>query len=111
MLLEHYSELAETAGVFVHEIKNHLSTLILSMQLLAEDFENPQSPRERRALERITRLQGEFSKVMQIVDVREKLAVLGSEAVGGGSADFAKHLRTEQDKWGRLIQQAGIRLE
>ena len=59
----------------------------------------------------VTRLQGEFSKVMQIVDVREKLAVLGSEAVGGGSADFAKHLRTEQDKWGRLIQQAGIRLE
>ena len=63
MLLEHYSELAETAGVFVHEIKNHLSTLILSMQLLAEDFENPQSPRERRALERITRLQGENSKL------------------------------------------------
>ena len=31
----------------------------------------------------VTRLQGEFSKVMQIVDVREKLAVLGSEAVGG----------------------------
>lgn len=59
----------------------------------------------------VTRLQGEFSKVMQIVDVREKLAVLGSKAVGGGSADFAKHLRTEQDKWGRLIQQAGIRLE
>jgi tripartite-type tricarboxylate transporter receptor subunit TctC len=59
----------------------------------------------------ITRLQGEFSKVMQGADVREKLGVLGSEAVGGGSADFAAHLRTEQEKWGRLIKQAGIRLE
>jgi len=59
----------------------------------------------------VTRLHAEFSKVMQIADVREKLAVLGSEAVGGGSADFAAHLRTEQEKWGRLIKQANIRLE
>ncbi len=59
----------------------------------------------------VTRLHGEFSKVMQIADVREKLAVLGSEAVGGKPADFAAHLRAEQDKWGRLIKQAGIRLD
>jgi tripartite-type tricarboxylate transporter receptor subunit TctC len=59
----------------------------------------------------VTRLHGEFSKVMQNADVREKLGVLGSEAVGGGSADFAAHLRAEQEKWGRLIKQAGIRLE
>jgi len=59
----------------------------------------------------VTRLHGEFSKVMQGGDIREKLAVLGSEAVGGGSADFAAHLRAEQEKWGRLIKQAGIRLE
>jgi len=59
----------------------------------------------------VTRLHGDFSKVMQIADVREKLALLGSEAVGGASADFAAHLRAEQDKWGRLIKQAGIRLE
>ena len=59
----------------------------------------------------VTRLQGEFSRIMQGSDIREKLAVLGSEAVGGGSADFAAHLRAEQEKWGRLIKQAGIRLE
>jgi tripartite-type tricarboxylate transporter receptor subunit TctC len=59
----------------------------------------------------VTRLHGEFSKVMQIADVREKLAVLGSEAVGGKPADFAAHLRTEQEKWGKLIKQAGIRLD
>ena len=59
----------------------------------------------------VTRLQGDFSRIMQGSDIREKLAVLGSEAVGSGSADFAAHLRTEQEKWGRLIKQAGIRLE
>lgn len=59
----------------------------------------------------VTRLHGDFSKIMQFADVREKLALLGSEAVGGTAADFAAHLRAEQDKWGRLIRQAGIRLE
>jgi len=50
---EVYAELAELAGSFIHEIKNHLSTLGLNLQLLLEDFQDPQSQRERRALERI----------------------------------------------------------
>src|SRR5581483_10042942 len=36
---EVYAELAELAGSFIHEIKNHLSTLGLNLQLLAEDFQ------------------------------------------------------------------------
>ncbi len=39
---EQYAELAELAGGFIHEIKNHLSTLGLNLQLLAEDFQDPQ---------------------------------------------------------------------
>jgi signal transduction histidine kinase len=66
MLTNHYTELAETAGVFIHEIKNHLSTLGLNLQLLAEDFESPQSPRERRALDRVTRLQNECSRLVEV---------------------------------------------
>src|SRR5262245_5447284 len=54
-----YAELAELAGGFIHEIKNHLSTLGLNLQLLAEDFGDPQTQRERRALDRVRRLQGE----------------------------------------------------
>ncbi len=30
-----YTELAELAGGFIHELKNHLSTLGLNLQLLA----------------------------------------------------------------------------
>lgn len=66
MSTNHYTELAETAGVFIHEIKNHLSTLGLNLQLLAEDFEAPQSPRERRALDRVTRLQNECSRLVEV---------------------------------------------
>src|SRR5438132_5070142 len=61
-----YAELAELAGSFIHEIKNHLSTLGLHLQLLAEDFQEPQSQRERRALERVLRLQGECQRLVDV---------------------------------------------
>ena len=46
---QQYLELAELAGGFIHEIKNHINTLSLNLQLLAEDFETPETPRERLA--------------------------------------------------------------
>jgi signal transduction histidine kinase len=63
---EQYAELAELAGSFIHEIKNHLSTLGLNLQLLAEDFQEPQSQRERRALNRIQRLQNECQHLVDV---------------------------------------------
>jgi two-component system sensor histidine kinase HydH len=64
--LEQYTELAEVAGTFIHEIKNHLGTLSLNLQLLAEDLDNPQTQRERRALERVTRLHGECRRLVDL---------------------------------------------
>jgi signal transduction histidine kinase len=61
-----YVELAELAGGFVHEIKNHLSTLGLNLQMLGEDYAEPQTPRERRALDRILRLQGECQRLVDV---------------------------------------------
>jgi signal transduction histidine kinase len=64
--MDPYAELAELAGGFIHDIKNHVGTLLLNLQLLAEDFENPESQRERRALERITRLTEECSRLADL---------------------------------------------
>jgi signal transduction histidine kinase len=58
--------IAELAAGFIHEIKNHLGTLSLNLQLLAEDFETAQTPRERRALDRVTRLSGECRKLVDL---------------------------------------------
>jgi two-component system, NtrC family, sensor histidine kinase HydH len=63
---ESYVELVELAASFVHEIKNHVSTLGLNLQLLAEDFQEPQSQRERRALERVQRLQTECQQLVDL---------------------------------------------
>jgi signal transduction histidine kinase len=59
-------DLAELAGGFIHELKNHLSTLGLNLQLLAEDFANPENQRERRALTRVHRLQGECQRLVDV---------------------------------------------
>src|SRR5689334_24837795 len=66
MWSEQYAELAELAGSFIHEIKNHLSTLGLNLQLLAEDFQEPQSQRERRAMDRVHRLQSECQRLVEV---------------------------------------------
>jgi signal transduction histidine kinase len=63
-----YAALAELAGGFIHEIKNHLGTLGLNLQLLAEDFQDPQNPRERRALQRVQKLQGECQRLVDVAN-------------------------------------------
>jgi signal transduction histidine kinase len=65
---DQYAALAELAGGFIHEIKNHLSTLGLNLQLLAEDFQEPENHRERRALERIQKLQGECQRLVDVAN-------------------------------------------
>src|SRR5688500_7055731 len=52
-LRSNYDELASLAGSLAHEIKNPLSVIRMNMDLLAEDFAEAQSPRERRALAKI----------------------------------------------------------
>ena len=59
-------ELAELAGAFIHELKNHISTLNLNLQILAEEFEEASTPRERRVLDRIQRLQAECSRMIDV---------------------------------------------
>lgn len=58
----------QLAGGLIHEIRNPLNTLSLNLQLLGEDWENPQSPRERRALKRIELLQAETRRLAGILD-------------------------------------------
>jgi D-amino acid aminotransferase len=64
----HVTELAELAGGFIHDIKNHLSTIGLNLQLLTEDLEEPESQRERRALDRVQRLQAECQRLVDVSD-------------------------------------------
>jgi signal transduction histidine kinase len=63
-----YAEIAQLAGGLAHEIRNPLSTLQLNLQLLAEDLRDPESPRERRALQRVERLHHEIDRLHGILE-------------------------------------------
>jgi signal transduction histidine kinase len=63
---QQYTELAELAGGFIHEIKNHLNTLSLNVQLLAEDFEEPETPRERKAVFRINKISDQCQRLVEL---------------------------------------------
>nr|BAL54030.1 signal transduction protein [uncultured Planctomycetota bacterium] len=63
---DRYQELADLAGRIIHELKNHLGTLSLNLQLLSEEFQNPETHRERRALQRIRRLQQECQRLADL---------------------------------------------
>jgi two-component system, NtrC family, sensor histidine kinase HydH len=79
-----YAALAELAGGFIHEIKNHLNTLNLNLQLLAEDFQDPETQRERRALTRVQRLQGECQRLVDLSNDFLSFARLGEVSLEPG---------------------------
>ena len=56
----------------------------------------------------ITRLNREIALILAPPDMRQKLADAGADAVGGAPELFAEHIRTERDKWSRLIKERGI---
>jgi tripartite-type tricarboxylate transporter receptor subunit TctC len=52
-----------------------------------------------------------FKAAMQAPDVRPKLAKLGLYPVGTCLDDFAAHIRTQYDEYGRIIRETNIRTE
>jgi signal transduction histidine kinase len=67
-LVDQYTEIARLAGGLAHEIKNPLSTIRLNMELLAEDFREPQSLRERRALKKVQVVERECQRLQDLLD-------------------------------------------
>jgi tripartite-type tricarboxylate transporter receptor subunit TctC len=56
-------------------------------------------------------LHREIVKIVQLPDVKEKFAVLGFDAVANSPAEFTAQIKTEIDKWGKVIKQANIKAE
>lgn len=55
------------------------------------------------------RLQQAVDKVLATPDVRKRIEQLGAEPGGEGSAAFAAQIRSDTEKWSRVIQTAGIK--
>ena len=56
-------------------------------------------------------LNRELLRTFNAPDVREQLAAIGAELVGGQPEDFAAFIRVESAKWSKVIRDVGIKAE
>ena len=59
----------------------------------------------------VERLNSEINKMLQSADVRDRLAGLGAEIVGGSSREFADHIRHEIPKWAKVVKSINVHLD
>ena len=59
----------------------------------------------------VDRMHREVTKLMQLPDVKERMAALGFDIVADSQAAFAQTVRDEIAKWGKAIRDAKIRVE
>ena len=56
----------------------------------------------------VERLNQDIQRVLNLPDVRERMSAEGASPAGGTPQQFATLVRSEVDKWRRIIQQAGV---
>ncbi len=59
----------------------------------------------------IARLNAEVNKVLQSPDVIERVTAQGVSVAGGSSEAFAAFVRTDYERWGRVVKESGVKLE
>jgi tripartite-type tricarboxylate transporter receptor subunit TctC len=59
----------------------------------------------------VARISADTAAALGSADVRERFAAAGAEPVGGTPEQLAARLRTDAEKWARLIASAKIRVE
>ena len=59
----------------------------------------------------VAHLNRELNKALESADVREKLAAQGAEPAPGAPEDLARLMREDTVKWGKVIKDAGVKVE
>jgi tripartite-type tricarboxylate transporter receptor subunit TctC len=59
----------------------------------------------------VTRLHREMVAILQLPDVKERFAADGGDPGGNTPEEFARYLRSETDKWAKVVKGAGIKQE
>ena len=59
----------------------------------------------------VNKLSAEINRALQMSDVRERLAALGAEIIGGTSKEFADHIQREIPKWAKVVKAAHVQLD
>ena len=59
----------------------------------------------------ISRLHAESVKLLALPDVKQRLDATGFEPIGSTPEQFAAYIRSEIDKWTKVVRAAGMRVD
>ncbi len=59
----------------------------------------------------IKRLNAELNRVLEMPDVRQRLAAEGGEVLGGSPEGFASLIKADHAKWGRIVKESGAKVD
>ena len=59
----------------------------------------------------LAKLNAELNKILAMPDVKQKFADQGVNPVGGTPERFSEHLRTQIEKWGKVVKESGAKVE
>jgi len=59
----------------------------------------------------LERLNAEVNKMIQTPEFRDRLVKAGADPVGGSIDEFRQRLKSETDRWGRVIKAANVKAE
>ncbi|MDB5808129.1 MAG: hypothetical protein JWN94_251 [Betaproteobacteria bacterium] len=59
----------------------------------------------------VARIAADIKKSMALSDMKDKVAALGFDIIASTPEQFAAQVKTEVDKWGKVIKAAGIKAE
>jgi tripartite-type tricarboxylate transporter receptor subunit TctC len=59
----------------------------------------------------VDQLQKEIAKIVAAPDVKEKLTALGFIAIANSPQQFGARIKTEMDKWGKVVHASNLKIE
>ena len=59
----------------------------------------------------LDKLNIEANKIIKTADFRERMSKLGADVVGGSIDEFKLRMKTETERWGKVIEKANIKAD
>lgn len=59
----------------------------------------------------VSRLAAETQRILKLPDVSERIVALGAQPVGGTPQEYAAFIKSEIQKWQKVIRSAGVKIE